>query len=154
MEESSFRCCPRCGGGLLYGRMQIPASRRPGIINGFTDQITFFTEEEAEYIRKHPLKTAFTSGERVTNFAVFKQPCIPAVYCEKCDRIFADIEMRAAYNPIGEDNLLINEDESCYQDDQGSIKEENIYVQEKDPYEEWNDLIDWSASDSNKQNGK
>jgi hypothetical protein len=148
MEDMCFKRCPRCGGELQYGRISVSASRKIGILNNFTEEINFYPEEDAEYIKNRPVKSIFTGAERkTTRVAAFKQPCIPAAYCEDCDRIFAEIEMRDSYNPIGEATLpTYDEDYYCDEND-SQIDDKNIYVQEEDPYEEWNGLIEWDSSD-------
>ena len=148
MSELSFKYCPLCKGELKSGKISVPISRKSGILNGFTDFISFYSEEDLEYLRQHLVKATFSGADtKTTYFSAFKQPCIPAGYCEKCDRIFAEIEMRESYNPIGEETLPTYDMDYYCEDNDSLIREENIYVQEEDPYEKWKSLIEWDNSD-------
>jgi len=142
MSELSFKYCPVCGEKLEYGKISVPPPRT------LTGDILFYSEENIEYRNKSCLRKEFLSNySKITYFAMFKQPCIPAGYCEKCDRIFAEIEMREKYNPIGEDTIPTYDEDYYCEDNDSMISEENISVQENDPYEEWNSLIDWDNFD-------
>ena len=148
MGDLSFKCCPVCGGELQEGKISVPVSRRIGIMNDFTDTINFYCEEDIQYNKEHPIKSAFSvSYTKSTSFSAFKQPCIPAGYCEKCDRIIADIEIRESYNPIGEESLPTYDMDDCSIGTESTINDENVYVMENPSYEEWNDLIEWDNSD-------
>ena len=117
-------------------------------MNGFTDTINFYCEEDIQYNKEHPLKSAFSvSYTKSTCFSAFKQPCIPAGYCEKCDRIIADIEIRESYNPIGEESLPTYDMDYYSIGTKSTINDENVYVMEDPSYEEWTDLIEWNNSD-------
>ena len=117
-------------------------------MNGFTDTINFYCEEDIQYNKEHPLKSAFSvSYTKSTCFSAFKQPCIPAGYCEKCDRIIADIEIRESYNPIGEESLPTYDMDYYSIGTESTINDKNVYVMEDPSYEEWTDLIEWNNSD-------
>lgn len=117
-------------------------------MNGFTDTINFYCEEDIQYNKEHPLKSAFSvSYTKSTCFSAFKQPCIPAGYCEKCDRIIADIEIRESYNPIGEESLPTYDMDYYSIGTESAIKDENVYVMDDPSYEEWTDLIEWNNFD-------
>lgn len=114
-------------------------------MNGFTDTINFYCEEDIQYNKEHPLKSAFSvSYTKSTCFSAFKQPCIPAGYCEKCDRIIADIEIRESYNPIGEESLPTYDMDYYSIGTESTINDENVYVMDDPSYEEWTDLIEWN----------
>ena len=148
MEKISFKYCPVCGGELQEGKISVPVSRRIGIMNGFTDTINFYCEEDIQYNKEHPLKSAFSvSYTKSTCFSAFKQPCIPAGYCEKCDRIIADIEIRESYNPIGEESLPTYDMDYYSIGTESTINDENVYVMDDPSYEEWTDLIEWNIFD-------
>ena len=145
MGKISFKYCPVCGGELQEGKISVPVSRRIGIMNGFTDTINFYCEEDIQYNKEHPLKSAFSvSYTKSTCFSAFKQPCIPAGYCEKCDRIIADIEIRESYNPIGEESLPTYDMDYYSIGTESTINDENVYVMDDPSYEEWTDLIEWN----------
>ena len=113
-----------------------------------TDTINFYCEEDIQYNKEHPLKSAFSvSYTKSTCFSAFKQPCIPAGYCEKCDRIIADIEIRESYNPIGEESLPTYDMDYYSIGTESTINDKNVYVMEDPSYEEWTDLIEWNNSD-------
>lgn len=159
MNEMSFKYCPVCKGELICGKISVPISRTPGIINGFTDSILFYSDEQIKYSKRHPIKSLFTENYmKITRFSAMEQPCIPAGYCEKCDRIFADIEIRDSYDAIGKESLptydmdyYCEEDENPYENPyENPIEEEHICTQEKDPYEEWEGLIEWDNPDDEK----
>ncbi len=117
-------------------------------MNGFTDTINFYCEEDIQYNKEHPLKSAFSvSYTKSTCFSAFKQPCIPAGYCEKCDRIIADIEIRESYNPIGEESLPTYDMDYYSIGTESTISDENVYVMDDPSYEEWTDLIEWNNFD-------
>ncbi|MBR3970712.1 MAG: hypothetical protein IKJ87_06495 [Ruminococcus sp.] len=148
MGKISFKYCPVCGGELQEGKISVPVSRRIGIMNGFTDTINFYCEEDIQYNKEHPLKSAFSvSYTKSTCFSAFKQPCIPAGYCEKCDRIIADIEIRESYNPIGEESLPTYDMDYYSIGTESTINDENVYVMDDPSYEEWTDLIEWNNFD-------
>ena len=148
MGKISFKYCPVCGGELQEGKISVPVSRRIGIMNGFTDTINFYCEEDIQYNKEHPLKSAFSvSYTKSTCFSAFKQPCIPAGYCEKCDRIIADIEIRESYNPIGEESLPTYDMDYYSIGTESTINDENVYVMDDPSYEEWTDLIEWNIFD-------
>ncbi|MBQ9139641.1 MAG: hypothetical protein IJX61_03430 [Ruminococcus sp.] len=148
MGKISFKYCPVCGGELQEGKISVPVSRRIGIMNGFTDTINFYCEEDIQYNKEHPLKSAFSvSYTKSTCFSAFKQPCIPAGYCEKCDRIIADIEIRESYNPIGEESLPTYDMDYYSIGTESTISDENVYVMDDPSYEEWTDLIEWNNFD-------
>lgn len=148
MGEISFKYCPVCGSELQEGKISVPVSRKPGVMNGFTDTILFYCEEDIQYQKEHPVKSAFSVAySKSTCFSAFKQPCIPAGYCEKCDRIIADIEIRESYNPIGKESLPTYDVDYYCEETESTINDENVYVQEDDPYEEWNGLVEWDNSD-------
>ena len=151
MEKLSFKFCPVCGKELQCGGLCLPVSRKPGILNGFTDLILFYSDENIKQKEEHPLKgNLFGECDKTTYFSAFEQPCIPAGYCEDCDRIFADIEIRERYNPIGEKSLPTYDMDYYCEETEESIKDENIYVQEDDPYKEWEGLIEWDSPDEKK----
>lgn len=117
-------------------------------MNGFTDTINFYCEEDIQYNKEHPLKSAFSvSYTKSTCFSAFKQPCIPAGYCEKCDRIIADIEIRESYNPIGEESLPTYDMDYYSIGTESTINDENVYVMDDPSYEKWTDLIEWNNFD-------
>ena len=122
-------------------------------MNGFTDTINFYCEEDIQYNKEHPLKSAFSvSYTKSTCFSAFKQPCIPAGYCEKCDRIIADIEIRESYNPIGEESLPTYDMDYYSIGTESTINDENVYVMDDPSYEKWTDLIEWNNfDDENKE---
>ena len=133
---------------MQYGMIAVPVSRKSGLLSGFTDDIVFYPKEDAEYIKSHPLKSIFSGADsKTTHFAAFKQPCIPAAYCEECDRIFAELEMREAYNPIGEAGLPTYDEDYYCTDNDTLTDDKNVYIQEEDPYDEWNGLIEWDSPD-------
>ena len=138
MSELSFKYCPVCGGELEYGKISVPPPR------GLVGHIWFYSKEALEYRNKSRLRKEFLSNcSKATYFSPLKQPCIQAGYCEKCDKILAEIEMREKYNPIGEETIPTYDMDYYCEDNDSMISEENISVQENDPYEEWNGLIDW-----------
>jgi len=143
MGDLSFKYCPVCGSELQEGKISVPVSRKTGVMNGFTDTILFYCEEDIQYQKEHPVKSAFSDTySKSTCFSAFKQPCIPAGYCEKCDRIIADIEIRESYNPIGEESLPTYDMDYYCEEAESAINDELVYVQEDDPYEELNGLVD------------
>lgn len=68
-------------------------------------------------------------------------------YCEKCDRIIADIEIRESYNPIGEESLPTYDMDYYSIGTESTISDENVYVMDDPSYEEWTDLIEWNNFD-------
>ncbi|MBR6243568.1 MAG: hypothetical protein IKQ90_08750 [Ruminococcus sp.] len=143
MSEISFNSCPICGEELTAGKIKVPISRNPGIFNHFTDVISFYPTDLTD--KKHSVGNC----TKETCFSAYDQPCIPAGYCESCDRIFAELDIRMSYNPIGEDTLPAK-DICDYSHEYQEIKEENNYIQEDDPYAEWKGIIDFDLPDHEK----
>ncbi len=100
MSELSFRYCPVCGEELESGKIRLPAEHSLSL----TQYVEFYSDLTLESCKGHVLKNAFKVYDRRT--AVKKSgENIPSGYCEKCDRIFAEFEMREKYNPIGEETI-------------------------------------------------
>lgn len=58
------------------------------------------SDETIENDKGRILKSAYNKRT-----AIRKSANIPAGYCKKCDRIFAELDIREKYNPIGEETI-------------------------------------------------
>lgn len=96
MSELSFKYCPVCGEPFASGKILLPASR------SLIDYVWWFSEESAEDLQKHPEKNLFCVKHNMKTALKNNRPNVPAGYCKKCDRIFAEFEIRDGDNPIGE----------------------------------------------------
>ncbi len=88
MSEPCFRYCPFCSGKLEKGKLVLPYgnsvtgyvwwySEEKVIVRSLNDCIGLFRTIPAEYSRK-----------------TFKKFDIPAGFCKKCGKIFAEFEVR------------------------------------------------------------
>lgn len=133
MSELSFKYCPVCGGELVTGKIALPAEHSLS----FIQYVNWYSDETVEYNESHILKNAY--GKRT---AVKKAGAIvPSGYCEKCDRIFAEFEIREKYNPIGEETLsTYNVD--YYEESANNLYEDKIVSYDEESYDEKYNTID------------
>lgn len=100
MGDLNFKFCPVCGNKLKIGQS--------GISFGFSHLnsilITWLSEEECQWQSEHPIKSVFTKTKTENFKNTYVKPYennIPSGYCEKCNKIFAELDIRNEDNPIG-----------------------------------------------------
>lgn len=98
MNDISFKYCPVCGELLESGKMKLPADRSIYL----TEYVWYYSDSNLESRKGHFIKGLFQSHDKKTAVRKLK-PCVPSGYCKKCDRIFAEFEIRDWDNPIGGD---------------------------------------------------
>lgn len=134
MNGISFKYCPICGGDLEIGKMQIPSDRTIYL----TEYVWWYSDKNKKNSQSYFPKNLF-SNKYDKRTAVRKIPCIPAGYCEKCDRIFAEFEIRDWNNPIDEETIQTY-DMNYYEESADSIYDDKIVSY--DDSEEKYDTID------------
>ncbi|MDE6426284.1 MAG: hypothetical protein K2K89_09150 [Ruminococcus sp.] len=97
MSNLNFRFCPVCSGELKTGKIALPAEHSLS----FTQYVNWYSDETVEYNESHILKNAYDKRTAVKKAGA----TVPAGYCEKCDRMFAEFDIREKYNPIGEETI-------------------------------------------------
>lgn len=97
MSKINFKYCPICSTELVTGKIALPAEHSLS----FTQYVNWYSDETVEYNESHVLKNAYDKRTAVKKAGAI----VPAGYCEKCDRIFAEFDIREKYNPIGEETL-------------------------------------------------
>lgn len=127
MSELSFRYCPVCGEELKTGKIALPAEHSLS----FTQYVNWYSDETVEYNESHILKNAYDKRTAVKKAGAI----VPAGYCEKCDRIFAEFDIREKYNPIGEETIPTY-DMDYYEESTDNPYEDKIVSYDSDSYDE------------------
>lgn len=127
MSKLSFRYCPICGEELETGKIALPAEHS---LN-FTQYVNWYSDETVKYNESHILKNAYDKRTAVKKAGAI----VPAGYCEKCDRIFAEFDIREKYNPIG-DETLPTYDMDYYEESTDNLYEDKIVSYDSDSYDE------------------
>lgn len=131
MKNLNFKYCPVCGAELVTGKIRLPFGREMSS----TQYVEWFSDRKIESNKGHILKGLFTvvCDKRT---AVKKSGAnVPSGYCENCDRIFAEFDIREKYNPIGEE-ALPTYDMDYYEESADSPYEDKIVSYDTDSYDE------------------
>lgn len=133
MSELSFRYCPVCGEELDSGKIALPAEHSLS----FIQYVNWYSDETVEYNESHILKNAYDKRTAVKKAGAI----VPAGYCENCDRIFAEFDIREKYNPIGEETIPTY-DMDNYEDSADPLYEDKITSYDTESYDEKYNIID------------
>ena len=129
MSEFSFKYCPVCGKELESGKLMIP--------DGYsvTEYIWWYSEKKVLVKRLNECTGLF----RILPAEYYKKNSkklnIPAGYCKRCDRIFAEFDIRENYNPIGEETIPTY-DMDYYEESNDNLYEDKIVSYDSDSYDE------------------
>lgn len=96
-ETLSFGKCPVCGGELSKGRLGLPMTRNT--VYSY-EAFTWYSDEKMRFIQEHPIKGLMEKPDRVT-YADKSPITIPAGFCEVCNKIFPELDIRDKDDPIG-----------------------------------------------------
>ena len=135
MSNLSFKYCPVCGGELESGKITLPSEHSLSL----TQYVDWYSDKKIENSKGHILKNALRVYEKRTAVSKFGAN-IPSGYCEKCDRIFAEFDIREKYNPIGEETIPTY-DMDYYEESADSLYEDKIVYYDDDSDEKY-DTID------------
>ncbi|MBO5104816.1 MAG: hypothetical protein J6B74_07140 [Ruminococcus sp.] len=131
MSELSFRYCPICGGELESGKILLPPEHSLSL----TQYVEWYSNEKIErnkwHISRGLLAVAYDKRTAIKKSGAN----VPAGYCEKCDRIFAEFDIREKYNPIGEETLPTY-DMDYYEESTDNLYEDKIVSYDSDSYDE------------------
>lgn len=131
MSNLNFKYCPICGGELETGKMAIPPEH--GL--SFIQYVGWYSDETIENDKGHILKSAYDKRTVVKKFGAN----IPAGYCEKCDRIFAELDIREKNNPIGEETIPTY-DMDYYEKSADNLYEDKIVSYDDDSDEKYDTI--------------
>ena len=137
MSELSFRYCPVCGEELDTGKILLPLE------HGFssTQYVEWYSDRKIESnkgnISKGLFKVAYDKRTAVKKVGGH----VPSGYCEKCDRIFAEFDIREKYNPIGEETIPTY-DMDYYEESTDNLYEDKIVSYDLDSSDKKYNTID------------
>ncbi len=131
MSNLNFKYCPICDGELETGKMHIP----PENSLSFIQYVEWYSDKTIENDKGHILKSAYDKRTAVKKSGAI----IPAGYCEKCDRIFAELDIREKYNPIGEETIPTY-DMDYYEESADNLYEDKIVSYDDDSDEKYNTI--------------
>ena len=120
MSELSFRYCPICGGELESGKILLPSEHSLSL----TQYVEWYSNEKIERNKGRISRGLLTVAYDKRTAVKKSDANVPAGYCQKCDRFFAEFDIREKYNPIGEE-ALSTYDMNDYEDKIVSYDEEN-----------------------------
>lgn len=132
MSNLSFKFCPVCNSEIVTGKISLP------IEQGFKSMqwIEWFSEKKITNNKRRILRMAYDKRTAVNKCG----SNVPAGYCEKCDRIFAEFDIREKYNPIGEETLPTY-DMDYYEESADSLYEDKITSYDMESYDEKYNII-------------
>ena len=131
MDNLNFRYCPVCSGELKAGKISLLLDRS---FNS-SQYVEWYSEEKAEYNNNHILKSAYDKRTAVNKIGAN----VPAGYCEKCNSIFAEFDIREKINPIGEEKLLTY-DMDYYKESADSLYDDKIVSYDNNINEKYNTI--------------
>lgn len=121
MNGLSFRYCPVCSSELKAGKISLPLERSFSSVQ----YVRWHSDENAEYHKRTAINKIGAD--------------IPAGYCEKCDKIFAEFDIREKINPIGEEKLLTY-DMDYYEESADNLYDDKIVSYDDDINEKYNTI--------------
>ncbi|MCM1505761.1 MAG: PF20097 family protein [Ruminococcus flavefaciens] len=121
MNGLSFRYCPVCSSELKAGKITLPLGRTLSSV----DYVNWYSDENAEYHKRTAINKIGAN--------------VPAGYCEKCDSIFAEFDIREKINPIGEEKLLTY-DMDYYEESADSLYDDKIVSYDDNINEKYNTI--------------
>lgn len=145
MNGLNFKYCPVCSGELKAGKIALP----PEHSLSMSQYVVWYSDEKAEYNKNHILKSAYDKRTAVNKDGAN----VPAGYCEKCDSIFAEFDIREKYNPIGEDTLPTY-DMDYYEESADSLYDDKIVSYDDDINEKYNTIGGYKIMTENKKFNK
>ncbi len=131
MSNLNFKYCPICSEELETGKIALP----PENSLSFIQYVEWYSDETIENDKGHILKSAYDKRTAVKKSGAI----IPAGYCEKCDRIFAEFDIREKYNPIGEETIPTY-DMDYYEESADNLYEDKIVSYDDDSDEKYNTI--------------
>ncbi|MDE5770623.1 MAG: hypothetical protein K2I06_03180 [Ruminococcus sp.] len=149
MSELSFRYCPICGEELQTGKILLPFER------GFssTQYVEWYSDRKTEgnkgHISKGLFKIAYDKRTAVKKVGGH----VPSGYCENCDRIFAEFDIREKYNPIGEEAILTY-DTDYYEESTDNLYEDKIVSYHDNNDEKYDTIGGYTILTDNKKFNK
>ncbi|MDE6539948.1 MAG: hypothetical protein K2K66_07140, partial [Ruminococcus sp.] len=93
--------CPICGGELESGKILLPSEHSLSL----TQYVEWYSNEKIERNKGRISKGLLTVAYDKRTAVKKSGANVPGGYCEKCDRFFAEFDIREKYNPIGEETL-------------------------------------------------
>lgn len=87
MNEHSLNYCPMCGKPLEYGKLILPYR------NSVTGYVWWHSEKKVIVKSLNDCIGLFRTMHGGRDGKTFRKYDIPAGFCEKCDRIFAEFEV-------------------------------------------------------------
>ncbi|MCM1358191.1 MAG: hypothetical protein NC205_06315 [Prevotella sp.] len=103
---------------------------------GSTQYVEWYSDKKIARNKGRILKSVYDKRTAVRKF----EANVPSGYCEKCDRIFAEFDMREKYNPIGEETLPTY-DMDYYEESADNLYEDKIVSYHEENYDEKYDKI-------------
>ncbi|MDE6781764.1 MAG: hypothetical protein K2J40_09940 [Ruminococcus sp.] len=137
MSNLNFKFCPVCGAELVTGKILLPFERGMSSIQ----YVEWYSDRKIESnkgnISRGLFKVVYDKRTAVKKVGGH----VPSGYCENCDRIFAEFDIREKYNPIGEEAILTY-DMDYYEESADSPYEDKITSYDTESYDEKYNIID------------